>query len=109
MKILKALLVAGALAAPMLSAASGLAADIQWKPGNGRSCDQVCSAARLTALYSGVHTPGNQVTQDKFYICATNMNGYRPGYNLKPKWASACWVGYGGKEVAAKEYECACQ
>ncbi|MFG1189979.1 hypothetical protein [Xanthobacter flavus] len=108
MKIPKAFLVAATLAAPILPPA-GFAADIQWKPANGGSCDQVCSAARLTALYSGVHAPGNQVTQDKFYICATNMNGYRPGYNLKPKWSSACWVGYGGKEVAAKNYECACQ
>ncbi len=37
------------------------------------------------------------------------MNGVRPGYNLKPKWSNACYVGYGGKEVGAKDYECGCR
>lgn len=109
MTVLKALLVAATLAAPILPTAGFAADDVQWKAANGRSCDQVCSGAGLTAISTGVHTPGNQVTQDKFYVCATNMNGFRPGYNLKPKWANACYVGFGGKEVGAKNYECGCR
>lgn len=95
----------GALGSGPASAASG---DLQWQAANGRPCAEVCNSAGLQPVQSGVHSPGGRATKDAFYICATNMNGFRPGYNLQPKWSKACWVGYGGKEVAAKNYVCAC-
>ena len=98
-------------AAALLGAASSAFAGgdgLQWQAANGRPCEQVCSAAGLAPVQSGFHSPGGRQTKDAFYICATDMNGYRPGYNLQPSWSKACWVGYGGKEVAAKNYVCAC-
>ncbi len=96
-------------AAALLGAASSASADgLQWQAANGRPCEQVCRSAGLQPVQSGFHTPGGRKTNDAFYICATNMNGFRPGYNLQPSWSKACWVGYGGKEIAAKNYVCAC-
>lgn len=94
-----------ALASTHASAAEG---GLTWQAANGRPCEQVCGGAGLEPVQSGFHAPGGRSTGEAFYICATDMNGYRPGYNLQPKWSKACWVGYGGKEIAAKNYLCAC-
>lgn len=83
--------------------------DLQWQAANGRPCDQVCRAARLQPVQSGYHMPGGRTTNDAFYICSADYNGYRPGYNLQPSWSKACYIPYGGKEVAAKDYLCACR
>jgi len=82
---------------------------LEWIEANGRPCEQVCRAARLQPVSSGVHAPGGREMRDRFYICAADMNGWRPGYNLQPQWSRACWVGFGGREVAAPNYACACR
>ncbi|MFS8037680.1 hypothetical protein ACI7BZ_12090 [Xanthobacter sp. AM11] len=107
MTITKVILFASALlfAVPVSAGAAGLV----WQPAEGRPCDQVCAGLGLKPLSSGVHAPGGKPTRDPFYICAANYNGFRPGYNLQPSWSKACFIPYGGKEVAAKDYRCACQ
>jgi hypothetical protein len=81
----------------------------EWFQGNGKSCDQVCKAQGMSPIASGIHTPGGKATQDQFFVCAADKNGWRGGYNLKPKWADVCMVGYGGKEIRATPYLCACE
>jgi hypothetical protein len=79
----------------------------EWLRGDGRSCDEVCRKGGGQALVSGRYknTPNN------YYVCSANQSGEgsRPGYNLKPNWSSVCVVGYGGKEVQARSYSCACE
>ncbi|MFK8250235.1 hypothetical protein [Ancylobacter terrae] len=96
------------LAALLGGTASALAADLTWQPGNGQSCDVACRALGMQPVQSGFHAPGGRETKDPFYICSANYNGYRPGYNLRPSWSNACYIPYGGKEVAAKNYQCGC-
>lgn len=107
MKIWKAVLFTSALllAAAPVSAGPG---DLEWQAAEGRPCDQVCAGIGLKPVQSGVHAPGGKPTRDPFYICSANYNGFRPGYNLQPNWSKACFIPYGGKEVAAKNYLCAC-
>ncbi|MFG1300856.1 hypothetical protein V5F49_13770 [Xanthobacter sp. V3C-3] len=107
MKIWKAVLVTAALLAALPASAG--AGELVWQPAEGRPCDQVCAGLGLRPLTSGVHAPGGKPTRDAFYICSANYNGFRPGYNLQPSWSKACFIPYGGKEVAAKDYRCGCQ
>jgi hypothetical protein len=81
---------------------------VEWLAGNGRPCEQVCRAARLRPVASGPHVPDGRQTGDRFLVCAGERNGWRPGYNLQPNWSNACWVGFGGREVAVPNYVCAC-
>ncbi|MDK9695049.1 MAG: hypothetical protein OEL76_01505 [Siculibacillus sp.] len=105
------LALAALTALPLLAlpAAASPGDGVQWFAGDGRFCGDVCRARNMSPVVSGIHVPGGRQTNDQFTVCATDMNGYRPGYNLKPNWAKACWVGYGGKEVAAPNYLCACE
>ena len=77
----------------------------RWLPARGHSCAAVCIHAGMSPVVSGVYRNGNP-----YSICRTNVNGegFRPGYNLQPDWASACWVGYGGREQAMPRYQCLC-
>lgn len=82
------------------------AAAVDWAHGSGQSCDVACRKIGKNAVASSVH----KNTPNAFFICAgDHPNGQRPGYNLKPNWAKACWVGYGGKEVALPNYSCLCE
>jgi hypothetical protein len=47
----------------------------------------------------------------QFYVCRGNAGGQgaRAGYNLKPNWAGACYVGFGGREHPVRSYSCLCQ
>lgn len=83
----------------MASAAS------EWVAASGRSCANVCAAANAQAEYSGIYT-NNQ----PLYVCAANAGGegWRAGYNLEPSWSRACWVGWGGRELAVNDYMCLC-
>lgn len=84
-------------------------AAVEWIDGNGRSCALVCAKGGSgRAVSSGEHTPGGKRTGQNFYVCSANMNGWRAGYNLEPSWSNVCMVGYGGKEVRATPYLCAC-
>ena len=105
---------AGAIAGLLLLA--GLAAEaqgqgqVQWVPGSGQSCDRVCDRARMQPVSSGQHwAQGHR--RDHYFVCASNErgHGFRPGYNLRPDWDDVCMVGFGGKEVHARDYVCACQ
>lgn len=96
------------VAAAAFSFATAASADIRWIPANGQWCGKVCYDARRQPVSSGQHTADRRSTE-YFFVCATNMNGWRPGYNLRPDWDDACYVGFGGKEVAAKNYTCACE
>lgn len=100
-----------ALAGALLLSVCGLAeAQVQWLPGNGQSCDRVCNRARMQPVSSGQHWAGGQ-KRDFFFVCATNErgHGFRAGYNLRPDWDDVCMVGFGGQEVRARDYVCACQ
>lgn len=80
---------------------------LDWLKGDGRSCDAVCKKEGRQAVVSGYYKGGS----DAFYVCHTDQGGggWRPGYNLKPSWANVCMVGFGGKEVRASSYACACE
>ena len=75
-----------------------------WVNGNGQSCDVACAANGRVAVISGVYTKNGS----PFYICAGNEEGYRAGYNLRPKWTDACVVGYGSKEKFSRPFRCLC-
>lgn len=89
------------LAAPLPPAQA-----VEWLDGGGRSCEAVCRAAGREALRSGIYRNGQP-----FFVCSADMagEGWRPGYNLQPNWSRACWVGWGGREVAEPRYLCACE
>lgn len=93
-----------ALAAVMLGTAVPAQA-YRWLPSDGRSCVSVCTAADSAPIFSGLYQNG-----EPFSICRANAGreGTRPGYNLQPNWANACWVAYGGREHAIRRYECLC-
>jgi len=99
--------VAALLALPLLVAP---AVAVEWLDGNGRSCDQVCAkGGGGRAVASGEHVPGGKPSGQSFYVCSADLNGWRSGYNLQPSWSNVCMVGYGGKEVRASPYLCACE
>lgn len=87
---------------------SSVSAEVRWIPANGQWCGKVCHDTRREPVSSGQHTADKNSTE-YFYVCAANMNGWRPGFNLRPSWDGVCMVGYGGKEVSAKTYNCACE
>lgn len=109
MKVSRTILALAAMLAVPSAFASSDPGDLQWQAANARPCEQVCRAAGLQPVQSGYHFPGGRQTKDAFYICSADYNGFRPGYNLQPSWSKACYVGFGGKEVAAKDYACACR
>jgi hypothetical protein len=76
-----------------------------WVEGKGMSCDAACAAVGAPPVISGIYTNG-----ESFFICAANHGGagFRAGYNLRPSWADACIVGYGGQEVFSRPYFCLC-
>lgn len=92
-------------------------ARIAWVPGRSSSCDDTCrspgAGTRMNAVASGPRwipkTPSP--TGPPYFVCRGNGGaaaGLRPGYNLRPNWASACTVGFGGREVSFP-HDCLCQ
>lgn len=79
-----------------------------WVVGNGRSCDNACAsdAPGSFAVITGFYRFNDQ----PFFLCASDASGegWRAGYNLRPKWSHACVVGYGGKESFGTPYKCLC-
>ncbi|MFO1168513.1 MAG: hypothetical protein U1E19_10425 [Rhodoblastus sp.] len=106
MRYLSRALMFAAIAASC-SATSLAAEELDWVGGNGRSCDAVCKQAGKQAVVAGYYKGG----ANPFYVCHADQagEGWRAGYNLKPSWSNACMVPYGGKEVRASNYACACQ
>ncbi len=90
------------LGIPMLAAPAHAA----WIQGKGLSCDQACTNAGWSPVISGYYNRGHP-----FYVCAGNAagEGFRGGYNLRPKWSRHCIVGYGGRERFESNYVCLCQ
>lgn len=86
----------------------GASARIWWIPANGQWCGKVCHDHRREPVSTGPHT-ADPSRKEYFFVCAADMNGWRPGYNLRPEWDHACFVPFGGKEVAARNYTCACE
>jgi hypothetical protein len=76
----------------------------KWVNGNRNSCDVVCLAKNANAVSPGAYTNG-----EPYYVCRTDAEGRRPGYNLQPEWANSCTVGVGGEERASPEYQCLCE
>lgn len=76
-----------------------------WFDGRHSSCIQVCKT-HGEAVTSGTYKNGNA-----YAVCRTNLNGegLRPGYNLEPSWANACFVGWGGREVSGPDFDCLCK
>lgn len=104
--------IARSLVAAFLASAAFAApasAEVEWLMGDGQSCDKVCKDGGGAALRSGFYSPKGKDTSDGFYVCAADKDGWRAGYNLEPNWSKVCMVGFGGKEVAMKEYVCACE
>ncbi|KAF0184251.1 MAG: hypothetical protein FD163_1825 [Hyphomonadaceae bacterium] len=95
------MLIAFGIAVSLVTTASGQS----WVNGQGQSCDNVCRAAGSSPVVSGTYINGQT-----FFVCAANQNGegFRAGYNLRPEWSNACWVGWGGREVGASSYSCMC-
>lgn len=103
--MIKATAVKALVLAVGLFAATGAQA-ATWVEGNGQSCLQACQTSGMTPIATGTYQNGQHM-----FICAANANneGLRPGYNLKPHWANACVVGWGGKEIFVKPYKCMCK
>ena len=83
---------------------------LDWVPGNGRPCEQVCQGAGRRPVQSGVYLPSRQM----FNVCAANSanEGLRPGFNLRPSWSNVCvtaWGGGTGQARHEREYECLCE
>ncbi len=78
----------------------------QWVNATIPSCDNTCESAGLKAVVSGFGGNG-----EAFFVCAANAEGggFRGGYNFRPLWANACYVGWGGSERAITPYNCLCQ
>lgn len=93
------------LAALVLASLSAPAQAYRWLPANGLACADVCSAARMPPIVSGVYRNGKA-----FSVCRADAGGegVRPGYNLSPDWANACYVAWGGREQPVPRYECLC-
>jgi hypothetical protein len=87
----------------LLAAAPAQAA--HWLPSDGQSCATVCTRAGMAPVVSGRYRNGNV-----FSICRADVGGEgaRPGYNLQPDWAHACFVAHGGRERGMPHYECFC-
>jgi hypothetical protein len=84
---------------------------VTWLEGSGRSCDKVCRDDGRVPVSSGIFMPNGNATDNTFHVCAadTNGEGYRPGFNLKPKWNKICVVAWGREAVNAEDYLCACE
>jgi hypothetical protein len=82
-----------------------------WPPGQNSSCDLVCRANNSTAISSGDFITNGAPSGKRYMICRANVQGQgtRPGYNLEPHWANACFVPFGGQETAVAEYQCMCR
>ena len=80
-------------------------AQAQWIPSAGESCDNVCGRLGRRATSSGGYVNGHP-----FFVCSGNAGGQGPraGYNLRPAWATACFVGWGGLELPVTPFHCLC-
>jgi hypothetical protein len=104
-------LVTAGIAVGMLTgllAYSGAAdAASRWVAADGKSCDAVCA----TAVQSGTLShPDARYNGNHYFVCRASVGGQgkRAGYNLRPDWASACWVAHGGQEKRGRPYDCLC-
>jgi hypothetical protein len=99
MKIAPALIAAAAVFSFMSDAQA------QWVNAGNQSCDFVCRRVGRPTARSGLYVNGFP-----FFICAGNAGnqGFRAGYNLKPNWADACIVGWGGREISVRPFKCLC-
>jgi hypothetical protein len=79
----------------------------QWVKTNNTECDIVCDKKGSAVVNSGTMLPSGQ----PYMVCAAEVkgSGLRGGYQVRPKWSNACWVAYGGKEMAITPYQCLCQ
>jgi hypothetical protein len=108
---MKFVALAGLVAGSVVGAvSSGSALTVEWRDADGVPCDVVCGASYF-AVSSGrsVH-PDARLHGRTFYVCRANAGeqGLRPGYNLRPNWAAACWVGHDGKEKWYSDFACLC-
>jgi hypothetical protein len=94
-------LVVGLMAVVLMSTP---AAAEKWVAGHSSSCVVACRAARSSPITTG------QMGGHPFTICRTTNKGDdgRPGYNLEPRWANACYIAYGGNELNQASYDCLC-
>lgn len=78
----------------------------QWVAATIPSCDNTCENVGMSAVISGYGGNG-----EPFYVCAANAHGggERGGYNYRPNWANACYVGWGGAEEGVTPYKCLCR
>ncbi len=93
------------LAAGVVISAVSNAHAVEWVMATVPSCANTCTSAGRTPVSSGVYVNG-----EKFYVCSANAygEGFRTGYNLRPNWANACIVGWGGREEGISSYYCLC-
>ncbi len=110
MKLIRSAVLSALMTMPFAAAAQDSQV-ITWVPGNGQSCDRVCAGMGMRPLSSGVFTPNGKASNNQFYVCAADFNGdgYRAGFNLKPKWSTTCMVAWGPDAVRADDYQCGCE
>lgn len=100
-------LIAFCLAALLLSSLPASAQSVRWVPGQGQTCFAVCDREGAKPVISGIFTPNGQ----PYTVCRAHFGGEgaRPGYNLQPNWAHACFSAQGGVERQNSRFDCLCQ
>ncbi len=106
-RLSRKLFIVGASIFLLIMASAASSQELKWVNSNNESCYITCDRQEMKPVASGEYTNGKP-----YYVCAAEvggtMQGYRPGYNLSPKWDNVCTVGYGGNERMIHRYKCLC-
>ncbi len=86
------------------------ASALEWRQAEGKSCEDTCGGAQRTVTSGQYRNSDPALNGNWFFICTGDAgDGNRPGYNLKPIWANACWVAQDGQKKPVSNYSCLCQ
>ena len=86
------------------------ASALEWRQAQGKSCEEACGGAHRTVTSGQYRNSDSALNGNWFFICMGDVgDGNRPGYNLKPNWANACWVAQDGQEKPVSNYSCLCR
>jgi hypothetical protein len=103
----KVLMIVGLAALTELLACSGSATAANWLPAGGKTCDEICKNPVVSGTLSH---PDARYNGNSYFVCRADVGGgKRAGYNLRPDWARACFVAFGGKETRGRSYDCLCE
>jgi hypothetical protein len=80
-------------------------AETKWVDAGGAACPQTCSDQSMFAVGAGKY--GGDA--NRYYVCAGEAQGLRPGYNLaNASPGNACQIGFDSKETAFPIKKCLC-